>query len=90
MADNPEPVIPDTVPITQEQVQKYWPVFVKYLQLDRRFTPSQIANEPDEMLETVAALDSIYNIIASSVNESRMKAEKARQEFIAQLRKEGL
>lgn len=68
MADVAEPNkedLPDTVSLTQEQIDLYYPLWTLWRATGKRFLPSALMDEPAEPLAVLLEIDSYFQKIAT-------------------------
>lgn len=67
--------LPDTVSLTQNDLDYYWNLWTLWRGTDRRFLPSQLLAEPERPLRVMLELDGIYAIVERQI----AKQEKAKE-----------
>lgn len=64
LAEHTDDDLPDTINLTQEQVDQYYPLWALYVATGRRFLPSQLMIEPAEPLAAILEINSYFEKIA--------------------------
>lgn len=59
--------LPDTIELTQKDIDLYWDLWVRWRATEKRFLPSQLLNEPDRPFSVLIKLDSIYAMVEQQV-----------------------
>lgn len=68
--------LPDTVHLTQKQIDRYFPIWAQWRALDKRHLPSQIAAEPAEQLAAVLEIEALFQAVT--------RPQKAQESYSAE------
>jgi hypothetical protein len=61
--------LPDTVELTEDDIKKYYPIWVLWFATDRRFLPSQLMAEPHEPLAAMLEIDTVFEKVMEQFRE---------------------
>lgn len=60
--------LPETIVLNHPRAYDVW---VLWQALDRKFLPSQILDEPEDLLTDMLTLDSLYNVMERKANANK-------------------
>jgi hypothetical protein len=63
IADKENEDLPDTISLTQEQVDQYFPIWVRWHADEKRHLPSSIAAEPAEPFDAILEIEAYFQKI---------------------------
>jgi len=61
--------LPDTVDLSQEVINRYYPLWLWWWATDRKFLPSQLMAEPYEPFSVILELDSYYYRVSEQLKK---------------------
>lgn len=67
--------LPDTISITEEELEEYWDLWTNWVATERKFLPSVLVEEPERPLSVILELDGIYEKIVEQIRSQKQDTE---------------